>query len=398
MDSKDICALAVDDDPAILALLEVFLRARGYQVSSATNGELAWQAICTRRIDLVVTDWVMPVLDGVELCRRLREHGSDHYIYVVMLTAQEDPTALQTAMQAGVDDFLHKPFRPGDLAARLHAANRVLTLHESLAVRNRHLQQAYAQLSQELELAREMQLQLLPPPGSLDRVRFDWFFEASHFVGGDVFHYFPVDEDHACFYLIDVAGHGVPAALLAFHAQHQIVSSSAAIAQGIAGCGGDLALACGKVVGEINRRFLAMEQDASYLTMIFGLLDTRSGRLAFVQAGHPPPLYFASASAPLQVLGDGGLPIGIMPDAEFEAQLLQMAPGSRLYLYSDGVTDCVNGAGEHFGQQRLEQALAARHGTSLAELRQGLRDAIWEWRGPGLPITDDITFLALEYA
>ncbi|MDB5798497.1 MAG: hypothetical protein JWP36_2399 [Paucimonas sp.] len=391
-------ALVADDDPAILTLLQAFLRSRGYQVLAAVDGEDAWQRFLTHSVDLLVTDWTMPRLNGLDLCRRVRSAARDHYTYVVMLTAQGEPGSLRSAMEAGVDDFMNKPFRPAELDARLHAAQRVLELHRDLASRNRRLEQAHQQISHELELARDMQMQQLPAPACLDRVCFDWFFEPSHYVGGDVFHYFPVDDAHVCFYAIDIAGHGVPAAMLAFHAQYQIIKGRPEIAATIADCGGDLRRASVRVVRAINRRFMALGQDSGYFTMIFGLLDARAGRLAMVQAGHPSPLYADPATGTLREIGEGGLPVGVLEDARFEATELQMARGSRLYLCSDGIPDAANANGERFAQHRLEQVLLEHGSQPLPQLRDAVCRALEDWRGAGVPVVDDISFLVMEYA
>lgn len=389
-----IRALIVDDDPLILGLLRAFLGAKGYTVEQSEDGVDALERVRAGGFNLVVTDRDMPRMDGLALCRAIRALESDSYVYCIMLTSMRAEESLVAAMEAGVDDFLAKPLRLPELGARLHAAERVLSLEAGLAARNRELAQAYGQLSRELELARVLQLGQLPPPGEFGNVHFDWVFEASGFVGGDTFDYFALDERHLCFYIADVSGHGVAAAMMAFHVQHQLRASLAQTAPALLH-GGGLGAAAVAVATETNRRFLQMGDTSLYLTLLLGLVDRQAGAAALVQAGHPPPLVASGQGTDWRALGQGGLPVGILPDPGYEAIEVPLPPGARLVVYSDGITDCRDPAGAEFGLQRLQQLLRAQDGAPLAQSGQRLRQALHDWHGPGA-FEDDVTFLALE--
>jgi sigma-B regulation protein RsbU (phosphoserine phosphatase) len=387
-----IRALVVDDDPLVLGLLRAFLAARGYDVEQCEDGEAALARVRDGGFQLVVTDRNMPRMDGLALCRAIRALPATSYVYCIMLTSMREEASLVAAMEAGVDDFLAKPLRLPELGARLHAAERMLSLEAGLASRNRELAQAYGQVSRELELARVLQLGQLPAPGDFGPVRFDWVFEASGFVGGDIFDYFALDERFLCVYLADVSGHGVAAAMMAFHAQHQLRALSQQVAPALLRQHG-LAAAAVAVVSDYNQRFLQMKETSLYLTMLFGLVDTQAGQAALVQAGHPPPLH-APAGGTFAPVGDGGVPIGILPDPGYEATVVPFGPGSRLVIYSDGITDCANRQGDTFDLGRLQDALAPP-GGSLAAAGQRLHAALRAWRGEGA-FEDDITFLGVE--
>lgn len=398
MDPPAIKALLVDDDLAMRSLLAALLGDRGYVVDSAVDGPAAQRLLAGGAHNLVVTDHHPPGIDGLALCRRLREGaGGRPYVYCIMLTAADDESTLVQAMEAGVDDFLGKPLREAELVARLHAAERVLALEAGLAHRNGELADAYARVRSELEMARALQRGLLPAPTQFAGARFDWLFQASSYVGGDTFDYFQVGPTQLCFHVVDVAGHGVAAAMMAFNAQHQLRALSQQIARTLLAQGASLAETAVSVVSDYNRRMLQSIRDPShYLTLLYGLADLRAGRAALVQAGHPPALLAPAGSEDFVPVGEGGLPLGILADGGFEAQDVALTPGARLVLYSDGVIECRNQAGQPFGTERLRALLARKRRAPLADSARALDRALAGWHDTGLD--DDVTFLTLEAA
>jgi len=390
-----IRALVVDDDPVVLRLLTLFLQQRGYAVEHCEDGEAALARVRDGGINLVVTDRNMPRMDGLDLCRAVRSLATPAYVYTIMLTASHERQSLVAAMEAGVDDFIGKPLNLAELGARLRAAERVLSLEAGLARRNEQLAQAYGQLQRDLELARTLQVGHLPAPGAFGPVRFDWRLEASGYVGGDTFDYFALGEHHLCFYLADVAGHGVAAAMMAFHTQHQLRAGAERMTQALGRPRADLALTAAAVVAEYNTRFLRMNETSLFVTMLFGLLDLRSLEAALVHAGHPPALFSRAPGAPFEAVGTGAVPIGVLEDPGYEASLLQLAPGARLVLYSDGTTDCRDAAGQAFGPGRLCALMEDRSAAPLAQACEGVHAALRDWRG-GPGFEDDVTLLALE--
>ena len=384
-------ALVVDDDPVIQSLLCAFLRSRGYAVDAASDGRSGLARLAGASYNLVITDRNMPEMDGLAFCRAIRALATPAYVYCIMLTSSADEGTLVAAMEAGVDDFVGKPLRPAELGARLRAAERVLALEAGLARRNGELASALGQLNSELELARSLQLGQLPPPASVGPLRFEWLFEACSYVGGDMFDYFVLDDRHVGFYVADVSGHGVAAAMMAFNARHQLLAcSQAVLAQ--ERHSEDVARIAQAIVTDYNARVLQMQDTSLYLTLAFGIADLDNSRVGLVHAGHPPCLFAPSKAAPLQEVGEPSVPLGILAEPGYEGQTLALAPGSRLVLYSDGITDCRNGQDEPFGAGRLRQALSGR--GSLAQDCSALRDSLLAWRAG--PFEDDVTALALE--
>ena len=137
--------LAVDDDPFTLQIVAAVVTAQGHECSTATDGDGAWRILSTTGADVVISDWRMPGMDGIDLCRRIREQA--HYTYIVLVTGLSDPVEVLHGMQAGADDYLTKPLDVASLRVRLVAAERVTALHARLADQQQELERLNAELA-----------------------------------------------------------------------------------------------------------------------------------------------------------------------------------------------------------------------------------------------------------
>lgn len=133
MTQADYKVLIADDDPAMLRLLNRWLTGAGYAVRSVANGREALEAIESDCPDFIITDWIMPHLDGIELCGRVRKMQLPHYVYIVMLTVKNGTEELIAGLDKGADDFLTKPISQGELLARMKSSSRVLELERQLS-------------------------------------------------------------------------------------------------------------------------------------------------------------------------------------------------------------------------------------------------------------------------
>lgn len=141
--------LVAEDDNISRRLLEVTLDRLGYDVVSTEDGSQAWQAMrAPDAPQLAVLDWMMPVMDGLEVCRRIREMESDRYVYIIFLTAKGQKRDVVTALESGADDFLVKPFDPQELRSRLSVGRRILKLESALAGKVAELQDALSHVRQ----------------------------------------------------------------------------------------------------------------------------------------------------------------------------------------------------------------------------------------------------------
>jgi len=395
--------LLVDDDPHICELLAALLRQQGHEVLEAYDGEVAWQLVEERQISFVVSDWMMPNLSGVDLCRRIRAADFERYVYVILCTGKGAKSDLIEGMDAGADDFLVKPIGNEELCVRIRAGERVLRLQQKLADKNhdlagmnQRLHCAHKLIEDDLKAAAWMQERLLPAPTlQAHGVRCEWRLQPSGYVAGDIFNFFVMDEKQVGFYLLDVSGHGVPAAMLSV-ALGMMLTPDATHGSPLKSYNRDTGLfevlLPDHAIRELNRRFQL--KDDRYFTMIYGLFDTHSSILRMAQAGHPSPILIRKDGR-LQILGSGGMPIGVWPDIEFDCFDVSIKHGDRLLLYSDGVTECKSVHGETFGEDRVVDCLEQLATRPLDELLGELMDVVRSWRGDS-EFEDDLSLLAIE--
>ncbi len=286
----------------------------------------------------------------------------------------------------------------GDLDARVDVATtrEFLELSNGLNATVDALQGAIAEVKRrvekELELARRIQTATLPSvfPPFPERREFDIYAENRPMtsVGGDMFDYFFVDENRLFFYVADVSGHGVPAALF--------MMKTTALVKNLALSG----LPLPQVVAQTNR-YLAENNDATFVTAFFCLVDVATGRLEYVDAGHNPPFLRDEPNGRFREIAPQiCLLLGVVDDAEFESAILDLAPGAALVLFTDGVTEAASAtSSEQFGVERALAAAekaAATPDASAATIVDALFGAVENF-ADGAERSDDVTALAFRY-
>ena len=397
--------LIADDDKPSRLLLSKILQKLGYEILSAADGAEAWEILQNEKISLVVTDWLMPNMDGLELCHRIREANSSHYTYIIMLTSKDSRLDLIEGLEAGADDFVVKPFNKEELSVRIRAGERILKLERDLEDRNNKLIHAnkkindvYSTIRKDLEAAEKVQLSLLPEPDSIIfGVRFDWLFLPSAFIAGDIFNYFKLDEHHLGFYLLDVSGHGIPAALLSFTLSKVLSPADlqdSPLKNIIHQPPYYEIISPAKVMHDLNHRFQSNEDIMQYFTIIYGVIDTRDGHTVLAQAGHPSPIFLQKNQGPT-LIGTGGYPVAMLSNVDYEEHEIHLDRGDRLILYSDGITECLNHKNEQFSAKRLINIAQQTHDQPLQSLMEVVKERLYQWKGHG-EFEDDVTLLAFE--
>ncbi len=395
--------LVVEDDEDYRAFIETALRQKNYQVTSAKNGEEALEILEKDSINFVISDWRMPAMSGVELCRQIRERNFDRYIYILLLTAKAEKQDLIEGMDSGADGYMVKTFEPEILEVYIRAGMRFMGLEQQFELQkaqmeeaNKKLTDAYSIITKELKVAARMQQSLLPDYRSVGNVDFEWLFLPSQFVAGDILNYFKLGQNNIGFYVIDVSGHGVSAAMLSMTLTKFLTSYSLYGGPLIdrSDPGGGMKIRPPKeVMGILNKEFQSENDDFQYFTMLYGVIDVEKGEVSISQAGHPYP--FLSTKSDILRIGDGGFPVGMIPDAEYTESCFEFSPGDRLTLYSDGLTECHNNQNELFSEDRLRQILEDCREKPLSDFTDTVKSRLVEWNG-GSEFADDVTLLALE--
>jgi sigma-B regulation protein RsbU (phosphoserine phosphatase) len=395
--------LVVDDARDMQLILRRVLTLMGHQVMLAGNGQEAWELIQQYNFQLVICDWVMPVMDGPTLCRTIREARLPHYVYIILLTGMSGTQNLIYGMDAGADDFATKPIVREELEVRLRAAQRILELEHTLEEKNANLENVNQSLSaaqqliqNDLQRAAALQTGVLPSQKLFTRLCVDWYFEPAQYIGGDTFNYFPINDELLFFYSIDVSGHGISSALLSMCLQTLLSST------GELYCVDELtrsnaARFPSRLAERLNYHLNHMlDTGDHYLTLIMGLVDTVEERLYFVQAGHPKPFLYDPLTGRLEKIDCTGFPIGLLPDMEYETIQLPFPPGSRFIMYSDGILELQKPCGEPFTesdlQERLQEVMALPARQVIAHLGKELGLA-----KNGIERPDDISLLTIDF-
>jgi len=139
--------LIVEDEPVPQKLLEKMVMREGYDAISANDGKCAWEIVKKEKIDMVITDWMMPEMDGLKLCRKIRQADLPRYVYIILLTAKDQVEDAVAALDAGADDYIRKPFNPDELKARILAGKRIIELEDSQKKANAQLFQSEKMVS-----------------------------------------------------------------------------------------------------------------------------------------------------------------------------------------------------------------------------------------------------------
>lgn len=389
--------LIAEDDPYSRRLLQRRLEKWGHEVVAAKDGLEAWELFRKEPCSLVISDWMMPGIDGLELIRRIRQHPTDGYIYTVLLTAKDRKEDLILGMETGADEYLTKPFDADELNVRLRAGERIINLEKNLADRNRKLEAINQRMKKDLEIAAQIQASLLPrSKPEVEELAFGWVFRPCDELAGDIFNVFPLDEHHVAFYVLDVSGHGVPAALLSVTLSRLLSPSEqdSGLLVRKNDQGERLIVSPAEVANQLNRRFPLEETTEQYFTILYGIVNIQSRKMRFVSAGHPEVLYLP-ATGQSQIIETSSMPIGFSEFFTYEERELQLAPGDRIFLYSDGIVEARNPAGELWGKERFLESLETGRNLDIQKVVDNQIDRISDWtQREGFE--DDVTLLGIE--
>lgn len=392
--------LIADDAEETLIYLKKFLSPAGHFIRTASNGSQALQLIKETTINFLITDWEMPVMNGIELIQEIRAMPLDRYVYIILVTAKNDKRELALALDSGADDYIVKPFNNHELRARIRAGERILSLQRDLSDRNRHLELSLDQLSRankvmqaDLDAAESLQAEMLPPEHfAIDNYSVHRMFHPARHLAGDTLNYFPLDKETLAFYLLDVSGHGIPSAMLSFLLSATLIPGPAGLASRI-DASEEVFYSPGDLLSKLNAKFQRSIETLMYFTMVYGTVHLPTGEVRLASAGHPYP-FILSADGGHSIVTTKSTPVGMMPDTHYAERIFVLDKGDRLVLYSDGITEVSSGA-ELYGDRRLLSFLNNNSKLDAGTLFGKLKKELTEVKGND-NFDDDVSMLIIE--
>lgn len=405
--------LIVDDNEMNRDMLSRRLARRGHTVDVASGGKQALAMLLgdaahtAPAFDVVLLDIMMPDVDGLTVLRTLRERYPATALPVIMATAKDAAEDVVEALRLGANDYVTKPLEFSVVVARIatqlslkRAVDRIVQLEQDLQRRNDDLLSANTKMRNDLQLAAGVQQAMLPThvPESA-AAKFIWRYVPCEELAGDILNIFTLDDQHIAFYLVDVSGHGVAASLLSCTLSKLLAPATAvggvSLVQVIDPSTNELRpVAPIFIAQQLNARFQMDANAGQYFTLFYGVLNTLTGELRFVSAGHPC-LVHAPSAGESRAIKSPGWAIGWFDEATWEEATLTLKQGDRLYICSDGIVEARDASGEQFANEGVIAAVTARAAEPLHDAADHVLKSASSF---AVRMKDDVSMIALEFA
>ena len=367
----------IDDSANDLAVTRRFLERHGYDVATALSGEEGLELIArTPQPDAILVDYRMPVMDGFEVARRIKSDPQLQTIPVLMLTGADSAQRVVEGLGAGADDFVAKGSDFEILFARLRALLRVKNYQDQL----RRINQ---QIMRDLQIARRVQ-QALVPTGAFrtHRVEVRSAYIPSEALSGDFYDYF-MQDDLLYLFVADVSGHGLPAAILVSLLKSYIHLEA------------DPQSSLAEVMTRLNDFLFAVSLPTQYATAQLFRADA-SGNVVYANAAHPGFLLYRRSCGKTSLIEEPSNLLGAMPSMPYEERKLSVSSGDTLFVYTDGLTDRRNTAGDFYSIDRIALLLEDSRDAAVDTVYDRIYDDI-----SGFDATeeykDDIAFVITRF-
>ena len=365
--------LIVDDNPETLDIFETRLATLDYEIITAPDGETGLALARREKPDLILLDIMMPIMDGLTVCRQLKSDPAMPFIPIILVTAKSDTKDVVAGLEAGGDEYLTKPVEHAALVARVKSMLRFKALHDQV------LEQS-VQLEKQLEAATKVQRLFWPEIPKMEAGSHVWAISVpAAYVGGDLYDVIKLPDGGWLLYVADVVGKGAPAALIMAALSTKIRSEVI------------LQNKIDHLINTVNNDMYNLMTDESYFaTIILGRYWPSNGKMRLVLGGHLQPLWIVkNGFKELPLLK--GISLGVEPYAQYEKIEISISPGESLLFFSDGVVEAENEQKELFGNERLTNYIINANGPPWGE---GVLDEIRNWRG-NAKANDDLTLLEI---
>ncbi len=373
--------LVVDDDFVARELITSYLSGAGFKtIDTAENGLQALEKIQNNPPGLLILDIVMPEMNGLELCRRLRCDDEHRRLPVLVQTAHDQADDRRKIFAAGATDLVFKPIHAEELVARvrIHIENMLLV---------RGMRRYQERVAHELSFAQRMQFDMLPGTEDLEEIHQRYGVRiASHFapsseLGGDFWGAFGISKNTLGIYVVDFTGHGVMSALNTVRLHTMVREIPLVLSDPVA------------FTEEVNARLTDLLPVGQFATIVYGTLDIEKDLFTYAAAAAPNPIA-GSRQSPIKAYDGAGMPLGISKTAKYPKREISVSPGGFVLLYSDALIESVDSSGAMFGDERLlklvhETRDAAGDEPFLDDLLTRFKSMV------NTPLDDDLTAVCL---
>jgi sigma-B regulation protein RsbU (phosphoserine phosphatase) len=366
--------LVVDDNEGMRNFLKILLQ-KQYRVIFAENGEEGIIRVREEKPDLVISDLMMPVMNGLEMTAQIKNDEKMKTTPVIMLTADTDLINKVSGLENGADDYLHKPFNTLELITRISSLLNNYEYQQIISRRN-------ADIEREMEVARFLQNRLLP----LSLPEIPGFHEHAIYIpmdkiGGD-FYDIENRDGFLNLFIADVSGHGLPGAFLATITKMALENITDRTYSN-------------RVLSLLNNVIMRYTVQSNFVTAFFATVDTGSRIMRYACAGHNPPVIYRKKNDELIELKTKGMPLGWFDNITIEEKTIQLEPGDRVVLYTDGIIECVNKEKEMFEEERFFEMIRTLSNKPAVEFSDKLMKELETFKGHKV-FDDDITMVVLD--
>ncbi len=382
-----IKTVIIDDMLQNCKLVSSILKQEGNDSVFYTNSNEALEYIKTLNNPvMIIMDWVMPELSGIEICRILRETQSEYPIYIILFTARTTTKDLTEGFDAGANDFVKKPFSKNELKARYDAGIRILKLEEKLIEQRKVVEKSLDIIRKDVNAGKIVQQKMLPPqPFEFKEYHFSYFFHPSLYLSGDFLDYFILDENNIGFYFADVAGHGASSAFITIILKNYISN----FISGYKSQSNKYALDPAYVISEVNRK-LINENLGKHLVMIYGIINTENNTLTYSNGGQFPPLFIADKNNNVQTEIIKGMSVGLFKGAKYFSKIVVLPEKFKLLIYSDGIIELFRKKDDIETIIEKLKRITAKNTSSITELQDKFKLDNCE------NLVDDVTIMKIS--
>ena len=381
--------LSVDDEMDLELLLTQYFRRKirkgEYEFVFAHNGlEALTMMVKHPDIEIILSDINMPEMDGLTLLAKINEMRNPA-LRVIMVSAYGDMGNIRQAMNNGAFDFATKPIDLDDLQLTIDKA--VAEIEFIKQTQREHGQ--LVDIKSDLALAAEIQMAILPKSDSAKQfapaIDLHATMKPAKDVGGDFYDYFRIDDTHLGFCIADVSGKGVPAAIFM------------AVSHTLLRMAGKKSLDAASVIAESNTILASESFNSMFVTLFYGIIDTVSGEVQYVNAGHNPPYVLKADGTVTAMPVSKNVCLGVIEDYPYKSDILKLDKGDCLVTFTDGVTEACSPSEELYGEQRLEALLQTLGGSDTKTIVESINNAVHQ-HADGAEQSDDITILCVKRA